>query len=867
MKNGLRRLASMRHDELAWRARVFARTQAQRVITRLQPPRWERRHLRRALAANVIDASLRRAIDAGDWQTVHEGLASRLQRRPSCFVVDASSADSLAAEVRARWPGAASDATIRADRILAGRYDILGYRDLIVASPGRAVDWHVDPVHNRRSPVAFWADVPYLNPAIGDHKVIWEINRHQDWLKFGRALWLTGDSRYRCAIVDRLESWLAANPPLAGINWASMLEIGLRALSWTWALHFLLATIGRDRPNEIPWLVDMLVGLDRQLTHVEQNLSYYFSPNTHLIGEALSLYVVGLALPELVASNRWVERGRGILLHEIDRQIHTDGGHAEGSTHYHRYTLDMYLHALLAATRAQDTEAIPRFTDAVTRLAEFARAVADDRGALPLIGDDDGGMLWPFIGRECRDVRDSLGLAAVVLARPDLAPWGVPEEVFWVGGRTAIARAEFIEAERDPSAIAPSRVFGDSGYAVFRDTSGGHAVFDVGPHGYLNAGHAHADALAITLTISHRPLLIDPGTSTYVMDRPLRDRMRDSASHNTVTIDERPQSIPGDPFHWRTRSDARLHAWRHNPAFDWAEASHDGYAPLRHRRTLFRTAAGWLVADEILGAGSHTATAHWQFDPIWTVTAEAPGRLRVTHADGQSACLVFDAEAVELRRSDERSGLGSYAPVYGTLIPTHSARTTRQAIAPFALVTWIGGTDDGRSPSLERLTTTSAARDHAIGARVTAGDRVSVFLVRPGETTSRDMPRGSEISDYHTDARVLHYATDAGSLRVLDLIDASYARALRDGWLSVTADGRIADLHVAIDDRTLDLRASDPPSHLRLQGKVLMAAPAIRLNGHEWPMMPVDEAEIALVIEDGRWIPDRRGTRPLPRSA
>ncbi|OLC49689.1 MAG: hypothetical protein AUH43_07235 [Acidobacteria bacterium 13_1_40CM_65_14] len=861
MKRVLDRLRSMPLDELAWRARVFARSETQRAVARMRSPRWDRRQLRRALAHRVIDAGLRRAIGAGDWLTVHDALAGHLESRPSSFLLDPSSADSLVAEVRARWPGAASDAAARADRVLAGRYDILGYQNLVVAPPGRAVDWHYDPVHDRRAPAAFWADVPYLDPALGDHKIIWEINRHQHWLTLGRALWLTGDPRHRVAIVERLESWLAANPPLVGINWASMLEIGLRALSWTWALHFLLSTNGRDRSSssaapdrsrEIPWLVDLFMGIDRQLAHVEQHLSYYFSPNTHLTGEALALYAVGLAIPELAASDRWVERGRGILLQEIDRQIHADGGHAEASMHYHRYTLDMYVHALLAARRAQDTAAIPRFTDAVTRLAAFARAAADDRGMLPLIGDDDGGMLWPFMGRACRDVRDSLALAAIVLVRPDLAPWGVPEEAFWVGGRLAVEHAGFIDANRDRAAAAPSRTFRDSGYVVARDPSGGHAIFDVGAHGYLNAGHAHADALAITLGIANRPFLVDPGTSTYVMDHRLRDRMRDSASHNTVIVDERSQSIPGDPFRWQTRSDARLHAWRHNPSFDWAEASHDGYAPLRHRRTLLRTSSGWLVADEILGGGVHTANAHWHFDPAWDVTADAHGRLHATSVDGDSVWLLCDADAVRIQRGDEPSGLGWYAPVYGTLIPTYSAQMTRQAVAPFALVTWIGLAENGRSPSLEHLTATPAAAGDAIAARVIAGERVSAFLLRPDGPASRSTPRSVEVVDYRTDARVLHCAANAKGLRALDLIDASYATH-RDGRLTVTADSPIADLHVAIEGAALDLRASEPPPQLRLLGDVLAAARTIRLNGREWPMTAVETSDTAVVIEGGLW--------------
>src|SRR5256885_7576188 len=167
-----------------------------------------------------------------------------------------------------------------------------------------------------------------------------------------------------------------------------MLENAFRSISWTWAMHGLLASPDSDRR---PWLVDMLVALDRQLTHVEQTLSYYFSPNTHLSGEALALYVVGLALPELAASERRVALGRDILLREIGRQIHADGGHAEGSAHYHRYTLDIYLLALLTATRAQDLEAAARFADAVARLAAFAPGLADGRGVSPPIGADDRG--------------------------------------------------------------------------------------------------------------------------------------------------------------------------------------------------------------------------------------------------------------------------------------------------------------------------------------------------------------------------------------------------------------------------------------------------------------------------------------------
>ena len=40
-----------------------------------------------------------------------------------------------------------------------------------------------------------------------------------------------------------------ANPPLTGVNWASMLELSLRSLSWLWALHFFSRSTDSAREN------------------------------------------------------------------------------------------------------------------------------------------------------------------------------------------------------------------------------------------------------------------------------------------------------------------------------------------------------------------------------------------------------------------------------------------------------------------------------------------------------------------------------------------------------------------------------------------------------------------------------------------
>ena len=593
------------------------------------------------------------------------------------------------------------------------------------------------------------------------------------------------------------------------------------------------------------------MALDRQLTHVEQNLSYYFSPNTHLIGEALALYVVGSALPELAASERWVATGRRVLLAEIDRQVLPDGGHAERSMHYQRYTLDFYLLALMTATRTQDAEAMPQLRDAATRLAQFTRGMADNSGRLPLIGDDDGGMLWPFAGRECVDVRDSLALAALVLSRPDLCAWGVPEEVFWIAGRAAVDGAPALENTPADRRRVESHAFEDTGYLVIRDLSGGHAVLDAGLHGYLNGGHAHADALALTLRLANRPFLVDPGTSTYTVDLRLRDRMRSSLTHNTVSVDGRPQALPAGPFHWHTRADARMQAWRHNPAFDWAEAAHDAYAPLEHRRSVLRAGErGWWVVDEIAGQGHHAATNHWHFDPAWTVAVDGQGRLRAQHLDGEVAWLLHEAGDVRLAHGDDDGG-GWFAPVYGTLLPTWTAALTRDASTPFAVVTWIGeGAPDGaQPPSLERLQGIGPSAGSTVAARVADGDVTSVFFLRPIAVAAA----GCGVLDYETDGRVLSYQARGERLHAIDLVDASYARSLRADWISIVAAQSLPDLHASVDDAgTLTLWATRPPSELRIAGGGAARLRRVMLNGRDLPLTAEAGRDVRL-IHGGEW--------------
>src|SRR5918995_133015 len=141
-----------------------------------------------------------------DGEDTRHAIATHVRQRPVRSLLHPSLREPLRARVLAAYPAGPDDARMRGDRIVNGDYDLLGYEGLRFDGAHGATDWHLDPVSGRRARAAFWADVPYLDPACGDHKVIWELNRHQHWLTLGRASWLTGDHRYRTRFIAEAAS-------------------------------------------------------------------------------------------------------------------------------------------------------------------------------------------------------------------------------------------------------------------------------------------------------------------------------------------------------------------------------------------------------------------------------------------------------------------------------------------------------------------------------------------------------------------------------------------------------------------------------------------------------------------------------------
>jgi hypothetical protein len=513
------------------------------------------------------------------------------------------------------WPITPGDIERVAERVCAHKFSILGY-DI---ETGPDIRWRRDYVRGIESGLEYFRKIPYLDAArAGDHKVVWELNRHQHLAVLALARRQSGRREFLTEIPLQISSWLDQNPFMRGINWASALEVAFRALSWLW----IELLEGPDLPPD--FRRRMWNSLYRHGNYLERNLSVYFSPNTHLLGEAVALHLLGVAFPKWPRASQWQQRGAEIVASEITRQVRPDGSHFEQSSAYHVYALDMFLLHAQFAPVSEDYRARLRL------MREYLAALTSDDGSLPLLGDDDGGHLFFPCGSQ---------------RNPHVGqPFSLPAS---------------------PNPANSPVLFPDAGVAVLSHQPA-HIVVDTRAFGHGGAGHSHAHALSVVFRYKGRDILIDPGTYTYTGEPEWRARFRGTALHNTVRTDELDQARGTGPFRWEDKPVTQILNWMPGTEWTYLHAA-CSYRGLRHDRHFVWVAASEILAvvDVVTGAGRHKIEQFWHL------------------GDGMDHAVALPAGT----RSETSEGgeFGWYSEVPGSKVPARVIRVERVTELPAVL--------------------------------------------------------------------------------------------------------------------------------------------------------------------------------------
>lgn len=616
-------------------------------------------------------------------------LRAQVRRRlDATFLITPSRRQDYAEAVRRHCPQDINRLRSAADRIACGRFRFMG-RDFDFL--GKPIDWHIEPNSGRDWPRVRWNRFDlYAKDAPGDVKFTWELNRHQFWPTLGRAYWLTGEARYAQAFADQLGGWIDDNPPEIGVNWRSNLEHGIRLANWWIALAFFI-----DAPEVSDELLARMLGtLVLKTRHVVADLDYsrINMANNHLLGDAMGLAVMGLALPELTESARWRELGLNTLWQEAPHQIHPDGASFECAVSYHRFVAYFYV-IVTQLCRKSGIEVPKTVIDRLQGMFDFVLNLRRPDGGMPSIGDWDNGHTVILSEQEPTDFEPMLSTGAVLFGRPDMA-WAaerIDQETIWLLGPEA--GDAFVQLPAAPPSHT-SRAFPQGGYFISRtgwSTEAHYAVVRNGPFD----SHTHADLLNVEFSAQGSPLLVDPGTYTYNGPWAWRTYFRSGRGHNALTVDGQAQAAAHRIFRWLFPPQGRTLAWQMSQTYDYYEGEHNGFRrlpgrPIHRRAVLSVRGEYWLVLDVLLGRGLHEICLPLHFHPSLDVRPQ--GNLLVaSRPEGPGAMIATCASmplTIATARGSQDPIQGWFSAGYGEKTPSVTACCRGEANLP-AWIAWL----------------------------------------------------------------------------------------------------------------------------------------------------------------------------------
>ncbi|HLL04363.1 MAG TPA: alginate lyase family protein [Myxococcaceae bacterium] len=547
-------------------------------------------------------------------------------------------------------PGARERALERAHAALRQEFDVFGTR--VCFGEGKPVDWALDVLSGDRYPVEPVEQLRLQRPGT-DPKYPWVLGRLDSVMALAQGFWVEqapeARARFARAFVLQTIDFLQANPVGQGVHWTCPMEVALRAANLAQALALFSEAAEVQRPE---FLVPVLSALAEHSAWVEAHLEDKGAiPNNHLVSNFVGLLVVGLLFPELPGAAHQVALAVKGLRAQMEAQVHPEGTSFEGSTAYHRLSVELFTLAHVVALGTGVTLGT-RYEERLCGMFKAARAWCSQQGLAPQVGDNDSGRVFPLRDRADQDHGYLASLGAALFSEPALAGGEFSDEAAWLLGQPGLVRFRMLPAAAEPASVS----YPEGGFHVLRG-AGAVITVSAGPQGQGGVGgHSHNDKLSFELHLNGQPLIVDPGTGTYTREPELRNFFRGTAAHNTLQVDglEQVPIVPERLFALPEAARARVEVFHPSSELDRLVVRHDGYralaAPVGVERTFFldKRERGLAVNDRLIGTGQHEVTGrlHLPDTQVRFRAASAEDQARALRIPG--APRTFEPLAVEL---------------------------------------------------------------------------------------------------------------------------------------------------------------------------------------------------------------------------
>ena len=346
----------------------------------------------------------------------------------------------------------------------------------------------------------------YGNSINMDIKIIWELHRMQ-WLP-NVANFAVEEENIELIneILNIVNNYHNIHPRMYTISWMEGIEISLRSIS-------ILETLGqiKDIDIESHMIASIYSSLAENAEWINNNLSQKWRlNNNHLILELVGLGILGFSLHWHPKSNLWRDRAKRILDIELEKQTF-NGRNWEPTTAYHRFVCEaliMFTHYLNQNEKFK-CPITDRILNKTEEIADSLIWLLDNDKKIPLIGDDDAGIVIPRKSTvDCRDTSE------------------------------VIEAMNRINLKIDKNKKRGVRVWNDHGMGVMKNDKWHIHLTSGAPNGIARQGsHRHLDMLSLTLNLDGEDILKDSGTGVYFSMPQWRDYFRHEKMHSGIRME------------------------------------------------------------------------------------------------------------------------------------------------------------------------------------------------------------------------------------------------------------------------------------------------------------------------------------------
>ena len=461
-------------------------------------------------------------------------------------------------------------------------------------------DWDMEKTN---IPYQFKGAIDWKAMPNGDEEWCFMLNRHKYWIDLGRAYYLTGDEKYAKAFVEQATHWIDNNPledRLKKVSWRRI-EAGIRCENWIKAFEYF-----KNSKSITPvFLGKFMSSLYQHGEYINSSYNAFSQTSNWGVLEFQGLFTLSHFFSEFKTATQWQKDATANLETCINLQVLEDGSQWEQSPMYHNEVFHCYMNVNLIAQRKKIN--LPEAIVQKTKDMAFANVKWQKPNFhQPLLGDSDD-----------TDLRGLLTLSAYLFNDPVLksrAFSALDYETYYLLGTNNIPKYANIKTKNPDFTSIYQKSSGD----FFMRSSWKEDATYTGFHlKKLGCGHGHDNLLHFTIFANNQDYLIDSGRFSYV-DNDWRKFFKGNISHNTLGVDNLPNSIYKDS--WLNETEARSQGdyTETTKIYDYAEAENTAYKRLEDpvslkRRMLFLKPNIWIIFDSFSANGTHTYSQYFNF--------------------------------------------------------------------------------------------------------------------------------------------------------------------------------------------------------------------------------------------------------------